>query len=94
MECCYTEIEKMSEGKGYAPTISRGSCIEIQRIDELGMFEDDEAAVKAAIQDGIPIIPVDELPENFGDRYGSFRYLGWIDTPENRAAISQYCMMR
>lgn len=90
------EIIAISEGKGYGIVISRGDCIEIEKIDELNVFEDDEAAVDAAIKDGIPIIPVEELPKNFGDPFGGsysdFRYLGWIDTPENRAAITRYCM--
>jgi hypothetical protein len=54
--------------------------------DSMNIFEDDEQTVEAAVADGIRIIPVDELPENF-DR----RYYGWIDTPENRRAIQRYC---
>ena len=46
----------------------------------------DESAVKQAIEDGIKLIPIKELPKNF-DR----RYLGWIDTPENRIAIQNHC---
>lgn len=64
------------EKKGYAITDNMG-MLEIQRIDELGIFPDDESAVKQAIE---------ELPKNF-DR----RYLGWIDTPENRIAIQNHC---
>ena len=60
--------------------------LEVERDDSMNVFEDDEQAVEAAVVDGIKIIPVDELPENF-DR----RYYGWIDTPENRRAIQQYC---
>lgn len=60
--------------------------LEIEKIDELNIFEDDAEAVKQAMLDGIKIIPVEELPENF-DR----RYLGWIDTPENRKNIEEYC---
>lgn len=60
--------------------------LEIEKIDELNVFEDDAEAVKQAMLDGIKIIPVEELPENF-DR----RYLGWIDTPENRKNIEEYC---
>lgn len=72
--------------RGYAATISHGDMVEIQRIDAIGKFEDDEEAAKAAVADGVPIIPVDELPENF-----EFRWLGWIDTPENRERIKRYC---
>lgn len=60
--------------------------LEIEKIDSMNKFEDDEAAVKQAIKDGVKIIPVEELPENF-DR----RYLGWIDTPENRKQIKLWC---
>lgn len=60
--------------------------LEIEKIDELNIFEDDAEAVKQVMLDGIKIIPVEELPENF-DR----RYLGWIDTPENRKNIEEYC---
>ena len=60
--------------------------LEVERDDSMNVFEDDEQAVEAAVTDGIKIIPVDELPDNF-DR----RYYGWIDTPENRRAIQRYC---
>lgn len=60
--------------------------LEIQKLDDRNTFKTDEEAVTRAIKDGIKIIPVNELPWNF-DR----RYLGWIDTPENRAAIAAYC---
>lgn len=60
--------------------------LEIEKVDSLGVFEDDEAAVEQAIKDGVKIIPVEELPENF-----ERKYLGWIDTPENRKAIEGYC---
>lgn len=75
------------EPKGYAAVDYDGTgMLEIQRIDDEAVFPDDEAAVAQAIKDGVAIIPVDELPENF-DR----RYLGWIDTPENRERIRAYC---
>lgn len=73
--------------KGY--TIFNSNCtemLEVCRIDSLEVFENDDAAVAQAIKDGIKFIPVEELPENF-DR----RYLGWIDTPENRKHIEEYC---
>ena len=53
--------------------------LEVNKIDVLCVFEDDEEAVEQAVKDGVKIIPVEELPENF-----ERRYLGWIDTPENR----------
>ena len=74
--------------RGYDITNFDGTgMMEIQRIDELEIFKNDEEAIEQAIKDGIKIIPVEELPGNF-DR----RYLGWIDTPENRKAIEKYCM--
>lgn len=60
--------------------------LEINRIDDVFAFESDEDAVEQAIKDGVKMIPIEELPENF-DR----RYLGWIDTEENRNAIKNYC---
>ena len=60
--------------------------LQIEAIGDVDAFESDEDAVEEAIADGIKIIPVYELPDNF-DR----KYFGWIDTPENREAIEQYC---
>ena len=60
------------------------------QIEEIGYTDafngNDAEATEQAMRDGIKIIPIDELPKNF-DR----RYLGWIDTPENRKAIEEYC---
>lgn len=73
--------------KGYAITdFDNTGFLEIQKIDEQNVFPNDEAAVDAAIKDGVKIIPVDELPANFPRRY-----LGWIDTPENCKNIQDYC---
>lgn len=60
--------------------------LEIAMINDMEIFNGDEEAVEQAIKDGIKIIPIEELPDNF-DR----SYLGWIDTPENRKAIEEYC---
>lgn len=49
-------------------------------------YDDDACSIEAERSGFCKIIPVDELPENF-DR----RYFGWIDTPENRKAIKEYC---
>lgn len=74
--------------KGYDITNFDGTgMLEIQKIDSNTCFKSDEEAVEQAIKDGVKIIPIEELPENF-DR----RYFGWIDTPENRRAINTYCM--
>ena len=80
----------MNKRKGYDITNFDGTgMLEIQKIDEENVFESDDEAVEQAIKDGIKIIPVEELPENF-DR----KYLGWIDTPENRERIKEYCEMK
>lgn len=63
--------------------------LEVNKIDELCVFEDDEEAVEQAIKDGVKFIPIEELPENF-----ERRYLGWIDTPENRKQIAEFCARR
>lgn len=78
--------EQMTK-KGYGVFDYDGTgLLEIQKLDNRNRFKTDEEAVTQAIKDGVKIIPVDELPWNF-DR----RYLGWIDTPENRVAIDKYC---
>lgn len=72
--------------KGYAVFDFDGTgMLEIEAIGNVGCFCDEEAT-EQAIKDGIKIIPIEELPENF-DR----RYLGWIDTEENRKRIVEYC---
>ena len=75
------------KNKGYDIFDFDGTGIlEVEKIDELNMFSSDEEAVEQAIKDGVRIIPIEELPENF-DR----KYLGWIDTEENRKRIADYC---
>lgn len=59
--------------------------LEVCRIDDIMAFKSEEEAVNAAQKDGIKFIPVNELPENF-----ERRYLGWIDTPENRKKIQEH----
>ena len=60
----------MKKMKGYDITDFDGTgMMEIQRIDELGIFKDDEEAVEQAIKDGIKLIPIDELPSNFERKY-------------------------
>lgn len=81
---------KSYESRGYDIFDFDGTgMLEIEKIDEMNVFDSDDDAVEQAIKDGIKIIPIDELPENF-DR----RYLGWIDTPENRQRIKEYCEKR
>lgn len=72
--------------KGYAVTDFDGTgMLEIQRVDEERIFASDEDAVEQAVKDGVKLIPVEELPVNFNRRY-----LGWIDTPENRLRIKEF----
>ncbi|MFQ7494900.1 hypothetical protein [Faecalibacillus intestinalis] len=76
--------------KGYDVINFDGTgMLQIEAIGDVDAFESDDDAVEAAIVDGIKIIPVYELPDNF-DR----KYLGWIDTVENRESIKKYCMNR
>lgn len=57
--------------------------LEVEAICDVGAFDDDEATQRA-IAEGIKIIPVEELPTDF-----PWRWLGWIDTPENRKRIKE-----
>lgn len=71
--------------RGYAVFDFDGTgMLEIEAIE--GIRYDDDCAIEAERSGFCKIIPVDELPENF-DR----RYFGWVDTPENRKAIQEYC---
>ena len=73
-------------GNGYLVCDYDGTgMLEVVRDDYLMLLASDEEAVKWAEKDGIKIIPVDDLPENFPRRY-----YGWIDTPENRTLINAY----
>lgn len=81
------DIQNEDMTKGYTIADFDGTgLLEIQRVDAAGIFESDDEATEQAIKDGVKVIPVEELPEKF-----ERRYLGWIDTPENRKAIEEYC---
>ena len=79
-------LEKVNKGYDIFNFDGTG-MLQIEAIGDVDAFESDEDAVEEAIADGIKIIPVYELPDNF-DR----KYLGWIDTVENRETIKKYCM--
>lgn len=78
---------------------------EIFDFDCLGLYEveaivdcydiediDDEACAYEAERTGYcKIIPVNELPDPFVVDGVNKRWFGWIDTPENRKAILDYC---
>ena len=79
-------IEKVNRGYDIFDFDGTG-LLQIEEINDTDAFNcDDEAAVRQAIIDGVKIIPIEELPSNF-DR----KYLGWIDTPDNRQRIKEYC---
>lgn len=78
-------IDQTNAGYGIFDFDGTG-MLQLEAIDEIAAFECDAEAVKVAIANGMNFIPVADLPINF-DR----RYLGWLDTPENRAAIKRYC---
>ncbi|SKC02280.1 hypothetical protein SAMN06296386_11412 [Lachnospiraceae bacterium] len=54
-------------------------------------FNDENAALEAERSGYCKIIPVAELPDNFEMDGYSLRWFGWIDTPENRQAIDDFC---
>ena len=70
---------------GYGVFLTRDRMYEVEMISDMGTFDDDEEAARAAAEDGLPIIPENELPEAF-----EYRWFGWIDTPENRQRIHEY----
>ena len=89
--------------KGYAIINFDGLGLYIvEEIGDMGTFQryamehkvdlcvDTLAALQATL-DGIKIIPVDELPKSFKIHGIDRHYFGWVDTPENRKAIEQYC---
>jgi hypothetical protein len=82
------EYEVKDVNRGYAIFNFDGlDLYQIEAIGDVGLYDDDEKAAKDAERSGYcKIIPIEELPENF-DR----RYYGWVDTPENREAIKNYC---
>ena len=59
--------------------------LEITAVAWSTKFRNDQAAVNAAIQDGVKCIPIKELPDGF-----PYRWLGWLDTPKNRKAIRRF----
>lgn len=84
-----TDWSDVDVNNGYAIFDFDGTgMLEIEEIGCMDAFGgSDEKAVQKAIEDGIKIIPVEELPVNF-----TRRYLGWIDTSENRKKIEEYCV--
>lgn len=74
-------------GKGYAIAgFGNTGILEIKCVAANGKYSSDEEAVRAAVKDGVKLIPVEELPTDFGQRR-----LGWIDTPANRKRIWNFC---
>lgn len=60
-------------------------------MEEEDGYDDDACAHEAERSGFCNIIPVEELPKNFELNGHSARWFGWIDTPENRKAIEDYC---
>lgn len=57
-----------------------------------GDCDDEECAREAERSGYCKIIPLNELPKNFMiDGYNASEWFGWVDTPENRKAIEEYC---
>ena len=46
----------------------------ISAVNDMGVFYDNEEAARAAESEGLPIIPVSELPKTF-----TYQGFGWID---------------
>lgn len=71
--------------------------LEVERIDacyaecNYGDVTDDDCAKEAERSGFCKIIPVDELPNPFMVHGYDRRFYGWVDTPENRKAIQEYC---
>lgn len=61
--------------------------LKIERIDEVQAFDNDIQAKEKAIEDGIKVIPIEELPSNMPDED---KQMGWIDTKENRKHIKEH----
>lgn len=72
--------------------------LEIERIDAVYLGNDvvenvptdEDCAREAELSGFCKIIPIDELPNPFIVNGEDRRYFGWVDTPENRLAISMY----
>ena len=61
-------------------------------VESIGELNCDEDAAREAERIGYcKIIPVDELPYNFYIDGHDVRFFGWVDTPDNRKAIKEYC---
>lgn len=61
-------------------------------VESIGGLNHDEDAAREAERIGYcKIIPVDELPYNFYIDGHDARFFGWVDTPDNRKAIKEYC---
>ena len=71
--------------------------LEVERIDACYAecnyedVTDDDCAMEAERSGFCKIIPVDELPNPFMVHGYDRRWYGWVDTPENRKAIQEYC---
>lgn len=82
--------------RGYAIfDFDQTGLLEVERIDACycddGEVTDDDCALEAEKSGYCKIIPVNELPDSFMAHGYDRRFYGWVDTPENRKAIREYC---
>ena len=61
----------------------------IQRIDDMGVFDSDEAAAIQAQADGVKIIPSYKLSFSNND---PMSYYSYVDSPENRELLKDYIL--
>ena len=91
-ECTVEEVKKIlvedwgiGGDRGYGIYISDDTELEhIERIDVLGVYDDDLEASMQAEKDGIKLIPLEENPKEYP--YNCYRF---IDTEENRKALEE-----
>ena len=91
--------ERKQAERGYEVFNIFGSgLLVLERIDDCYDWDgndnvsDEDCAREAERSGYCKIIPVEELPKDFHIYIGCERnYFGWIDTPENRKAIEDYC---
>jgi len=69
--------------------------LEVERIDSCYTDNDDvtdnDCAMEAERSGFCKIIPVNELPDPFIIEGTDRRWYGWVDTPDNRRAIEDWC---
>lgn len=73
--------------RGYGVFFSNDSTMaHIERIDELGVYDGDLEAGEQAEKDGMKLIPVNEIPDEYP--INAYRYL---DNEGNREILGLFC---